>query len=53
MLQTDMGGSGANRSVEEGVASILAAAEGPRERKLTGGFWRDGQQQSMVDGKPV
>ena len=53
VLQTDMGGSSAPRSTEDGVESIVAAAEGPRERKLSGGFWRDGHQISMEDGKPV
>ena len=52
-LQTDMGGSSAPRSTEDGVASIVAAAEGPREGKLSGKFWRDGRQISMEDGKPV
>ena len=41
-VQTDMGGSNADRSVEEGAAGILWAAclrdDGP-----TGGFFRDGQ----------
>ncbi len=40
-VRTDMGGSGATRSVEEGAASVLWAArlgpDGP-----TGGFFRDG-----------
>jgi NAD(P)-dependent dehydrogenase (short-subunit alcohol dehydrogenase family) len=41
-VRTDMGGPGARRSVEEGVASVLWAArlgpDGP-----TGGFFRDGR----------
>jgi len=48
-----MGGSGATRSVEQGVESIVAAAEDPRERRISGAFWLDGRQLSMVDGKPV
>jgi NAD(P)-dependent dehydrogenase (short-subunit alcohol dehydrogenase family) len=43
-VRTDMGGTGAPRSVEDGAASIVwaaAAEDGP-----TGGFFRDGQQTS-------
>jgi len=42
-VRTDMGGSGASRSVEEGARSIVwaatLAADGP-----TGGFFRDGSR---------
>jgi NAD(P)-dependent dehydrogenase (short-subunit alcohol dehydrogenase family) len=41
-VRTDMGGSGAPRSVEEGAASIVAVAK--LESGPTGGFFRDGEQ---------
>jgi NAD(P)-dependent dehydrogenase (short-subunit alcohol dehydrogenase family) len=41
-VRTDMGGAGAERSIEEGVASILWAALLPEDGP-TGGFFRDGQ----------
>jgi NAD(P)-dependent dehydrogenase (short-subunit alcohol dehydrogenase family) len=41
-VQTDMGGSNADRSVEEGAAGILWAARLPDDGP-TGGFFRDGQ----------
>lgn len=41
-VKTDMGGTGATRTVEEGVASILWAALLP-EGGPTGGFYRDGK----------
>jgi NAD(P)-dependent dehydrogenase (short-subunit alcohol dehydrogenase family) len=44
-VKTDMGGAGASRSVEEGVASILWAALLPNEGP-TGGFFRDGKEIS-------
>ncbi len=40
-VRTDMGGAGAKRSVEEGVAGILWAATLPPDGP-TGGFFRDG-----------
>jgi NAD(P)-dependent dehydrogenase (short-subunit alcohol dehydrogenase family) len=42
-VRTDMGGPGANRSVEEGVNSILWAAHVPADGP-TGGFFRDGKR---------
>jgi NAD(P)-dependent dehydrogenase (short-subunit alcohol dehydrogenase family) len=40
--RTEMGGSDADRSPEEGAAGIVwLAAEAPQEK--TGLFWRDGQ----------
>jgi NAD(P)-dependent dehydrogenase (short-subunit alcohol dehydrogenase family) len=41
-VKTDMGGAGAKRSIPEGVASILWAAELPKGGP-TGGFFRDGK----------
>jgi NAD(P)-dependent dehydrogenase (short-subunit alcohol dehydrogenase family) len=41
-VRTDMGGSGASRSVEEGAASVLWAARLGRDGP-TGGFFRDGR----------
>ncbi len=41
-VRTDMGGSGAPRSVEEGAASIIAIASQPHGGP-TGGFFRDGK----------
>jgi NAD(P)-dependent dehydrogenase (short-subunit alcohol dehydrogenase family) len=40
-VRTDMGGAGAKRSIEEGVAGILWAATLPPDGP-TGGFFRDG-----------
>jgi NAD(P)-dependent dehydrogenase (short-subunit alcohol dehydrogenase family) len=42
-VRTDMGGSSAPRSVEEGAASVLWAALLPDDGP-TGGFYRDGEQ---------
>lgn len=41
-VKTDMGGAGASRSIPEGVASILWAADLPAGGP-TGGFFRDGK----------
>jgi len=41
-VRTDMGGSGASRSVEKGAASIVWAAT--LEGEPTGGFFRDGRR---------
>jgi len=41
-VRTDMGGSGASRSVEKGAASIVWAAA--LEGEPTGGFFRDGRR---------
>lgn len=41
-VKTDMGGPGAERTIEEGVSSILWAAKVPAEGP-TGGFYRDGK----------
>jgi len=41
-VRTDMGGSGASRSVEKGAASIVWAAT--RTGEPTGGFFRDGRR---------
>jgi NAD(P)-dependent dehydrogenase (short-subunit alcohol dehydrogenase family) len=41
-VRTDMGGPGAKRSIEEGVAGILWAATLPPDGP-TGGFFRDGE----------
>ena len=42
-VRTDMGGPGAKRSIEEGVAGILWAATLPGDGP-TGGFFRDGER---------
>lgn len=41
-VQTDMGGSAANRTIEEGIAGIVWAATLPASGP-TGGFFRDGK----------
>jgi hypothetical protein len=41
-VRTDMGGSGASRSVEEGAAGIVWAATLP-DSGPSGGFFRDGK----------
>ena len=41
-VRTDMGGPGANRSVEVGARSIVLGATLPED--ATGGFYRDGKR---------
>lgn len=42
-VKTDMGGPGAERSIEEGIAGIVWAATLPKDGP-TGGFFRDGER---------
>ena len=44
-VRTDMGGSNAHRSIEEGVSGIIWAATLPKNGP-TGGFFRDGKSMS-------